>query len=94
MVLPVKDRLIAAGIAAVCLLVGLITFVINYLWFHGSLPGYRLLLAPGIFVLGFFTEEIDFWPKLALLLGGQFLLCFLVAALILQGRALLGRWQR
>ncbi len=55
-----------------------IAFTVNYNWLEGTLPGYRLLTAPGIVILRLFTEEIDFWPKLLLLLGGQYLVCLLI----------------
>lgn len=75
---------IYAGIVAV--MIGLIAFTLSWnLWdfWGGPMPGYQLLLFPGYLTLVYIwhpllTEEINFWPKLALLLFGQFVLvwCF------------------
>ncbi|ALS98235.1 hypothetical protein AT746_08230 [Lacimicrobium alkaliphilum] len=51
------------------------------------MPGYGVLLFPGNFMLVYvwhplFTEEIDFWPKLALQLSGQFIVVVAFTALL------------
>lgn len=69
---------IYAGVAAV--VIGLVAFSLSWnLWefWGGPLPGFQVLLFPGNLTLVYvwhplFTEEINFWPKLVLLLIGQF----------------------
>lgn len=69
---------IKAGLAATVL--GLLFFIGNRLLFDfngGPIWGYYLVLLPGNLSLNYvwhplFTEEINFWPKLILLLIGQF----------------------
>ena len=63
------------GVAA--LIVGLLAFSINWSVYGGGMPGYKVILLPGNLSLVYiwhpiFTEEIDFWPKLALHSFGQF----------------------
>ena len=44
------------------------------IWFaEGSFPGYRILFSPGIFVLGFFSEEMPLLFKISVLILSQFL---------------------
>lgn len=70
---PIYLGLIAAFI-------GLIAFSLSWnLWFFfdGPLPGYQFFLFPGNLTLIYFwhplfTEEVNFWPKLFMLLFGQF----------------------
>ena len=67
-----------AGIIAV--IIGLIAFTLSWnLWdvWGGPLPGYKVYLFPGNLTLIYighplFTEEVNFWPKLGLLMLGQF----------------------
>ena len=74
-----------AGVLAA--IVGLITFVLSwnfYDFWGGPMPGYRLLLFPGNVSLIYvwhplFTEEVDLYPKLALILIGQFFIVTTVA---------------
>ena len=73
-----------SGTAAV--VIGLVVFTLSWnLWdfWGGPMPGYQLLLYPGHLTLVYIwhpllTEEINFWPKLALMLLGQFVVvwCF------------------
>jgi len=35
------------------------------------------MLYPGIITTRLFSEEINFWPKLGIMLAGQYFLCFL-----------------
>ncbi|MFC6635472.1 hypothetical protein [Microbulbifer taiwanensis] len=74
-----------AGIGAA--LVGLIAFIVNWTAWGGGMPGYRFFLFPGNLTLVYiwhplFTEEIDFWPKLAIHILGQFTVVSLFTALI------------
>lgn len=60
--------------------IGLVTFALShYLWdsLNGPLPGYHTMLYPGNMTLVYFwhpifTEEVNFWPKLLMLITGQF----------------------
>ena len=64
----------------ISVIIGLIAFSLSWnLWefFSGPLPGYQVLLFPGNLTLIYFwhpifTEEVNFWPKLFMLLLGQF----------------------
>lgn len=77
---------IYAGLIAA--LLGLLMFTASWLlWdaINGPLPGYDVILAPGNLTLIYiwhplFTEEINFWPKLLLLMLGQFVVAALTAA--------------
>lgn len=77
-----------AGICAA--IIGLIAFSLSWQLFDylaGPLPGYQIWLFPGNLTLVYiwhplFTEELNFWPKLILLLFGQFMVVFCVVALI------------
>lgn len=77
-------------IAIILTLVGLIAFIINWnLWefFNGPMPGYQILLFPGNLTLEYFwhpifTEEVTFWPKLLMLMTGQFVVSFVAVYLI------------
>ncbi len=79
---------IYAGVSAS--VIGLIAFVLSWnMWdvWAGPLPGYQIFLFPGNLTLNYiwhplFTEELNFWPKLALLLFGQFMLVASFAALL------------
>lgn len=65
----------------IAMIIGLIVFTLSWnLWgfFDGPLPGYRIFLFPGNLTLTYFwhpifTEEVNFWPKLFMLLFGQFI---------------------
>lgn len=80
-----------AGIMAV--IIGLIAFTLSWnLWdvWGGPLPGYKVYLFPGNLTLIYvwhplFTEEVNFWPKLGLLMLGQFTVvtCFSVIVISL-----------
>ncbi|WP_101228155.1 hypothetical protein [Colwellia sp. 75C3] len=74
----------------VSVVIGLITFTLNWnLWefFEGLLPGYNIFLFPGNLTLIYFwhpifTEEVNFWPKLLMLLLGQFVVVSSCVAMI------------
>ena len=80
---------IYSGIIAV--MIGVIVFSLSWnLWtlFGGPLPGYQILLLPGNLTLIYiwhpiFTEEVDFWPKLFMLLFGQFFVVTSCTAVII-----------
>jgi hypothetical protein len=55
-----------------------VAFAINFWALEGSYPGYRLLAYPGITVAKFFSEEIYFWPKLSIMIAGQYVIYFLI----------------
>ena len=55
-----------------------LVFAINYNGYPGIFPIYKILAWPGIVTLRLFSEEINFIPKLSILLLGQFLAYFLV----------------
>lgn len=79
---------LALKVAILATVVGLIAFTLSWnMWdvWQGPLPGYQVLLFPGNLTLIYlwhplFTEELAFWPKLALLLIGQFAVVYLVIA--------------
>lgn len=81
---------IYAGLAAAML--GLLMFSVSwYLWdvIDGPLPGYEFVLAPGNLTLIYiwhplFTEEINFWPKLLLLMLGQFVVVALASVCVMR----------
>lgn len=68
-------------IGAVAVLIGLIAFTLSWnMWefWQGPLPGYQFFLFPGNLTLIYvwhplFTEEVNFWPKLFMLIFGQFI---------------------
>ncbi len=68
----------SALLASIFVIITGIAFAINYNWFNGTLPGYRILAYPGILTLRFISEETPFWPKLGVMLAGQYLACFIV----------------
>lgn len=84
----IYKALLAGSIAS---LIGLLTFTLNHqLIDHlgGPIPGYQVILLPGNLSLVYFwhpifTEEVNFWPKLIMLLTGQFTLVAGVTYLIL-----------
>ena len=49
-----------------------LVFAINYNGYPGIFSIYKVLAWPGIFTLRLFSEEIDFMPKLSLLLQVNF----------------------
>ncbi|MFC3122696.1 hypothetical protein [Agaribacter flavus] len=75
--LPVSVKV---GIAAT--LVGLYVFTLSwqlYDYWQGPLPGYQFFLAPGnlslaVFWHPIFTEEVNLYPKLGMILIGQFVI--------------------
>ncbi len=62
--------------------IGLCSFLFNYYMVPISLPGYRVLVAPAILTLSFFSEETPFTPKMILFISGQFVGYFLIGCLL------------
>lgn len=66
-------------VAIIASIVGLAVFLLNFYCFNGNMPFYRVFNFPGLMFLKLFSEEIDFWPKLGLLISGQFGAYFLLS---------------
>jgi hypothetical protein len=91
-----KSLKIAIYSGAIALIIGLITFTLSWnLWFFFTrpFPGYQFFLFPGNLTLIYFwhplfTEEINFWPKLLMLLFGQFVVVtiFVIAVINIKKR--------
>jgi len=64
------------------IVIGLCAFLFNYYMIPLSFPGYRVWVAPAMFILSFFSEETDFVPKMILFLSGQFLGYFLMGCIV------------
>ncbi|MCC5824867.1 hypothetical protein [Alkalimonas sp.] len=85
-----KTSTIAILSGAVSVVIGLVAFALSWqLWdfWGGPMPGIRLFLYPGNLSLVYlwhplFTEEINFWPKLALQMAGQFSVVACAAAVV------------
>ena len=56
----------------------LLVFGVNYWIADGTLPGYKVLAYPGIISTRLFSEEIGFWPKLGIMLLGQYFIYMVV----------------
>jgi len=59
--------------AVLGLVLGLLAFFMSYWFSGGTIPGYKILAGPGILTLRMFSEEISFWPKLSIMMAGQYL---------------------
>jgi hypothetical protein len=76
-----KSETIAIYSGVITTIIGLIAFSLSWnlgAFFGGPLPGYQIFLFPGNLTLIYFwhplfTEEVNFWPKLFMLLFGQFI---------------------
>lgn len=83
----------------IAVIIGVIAFSLTWnLWdlFDGPLPGYRIFLFPGNLTLTYFwhpifTEEVNFWPKLIMLLFGQFIVVTSCAAVITSVKQFFGK---
>ena len=93
-----KTSTIAMLSGAVAAAIGLIAFALSWnfwdLW-GGPMPGFQVLLYPGNLSLVYvwhplFTEEINFWPKLALHMVGQFSLVACTTAVL---TTMVKRWR-
>ncbi len=75
-----KTRTIAVWAGLISVVVGAVTFALSWNLYDvlgGPMPGTKVLLFPGSLTLIYvwhplFTEEINFWPKFALQMFGQF----------------------
>lgn len=85
-----KSAVIGVYSGLIATIIGLGAFAISWnSWelFNGPLPGYQFFIFPGNLTLIYFwhpifTEEVNFWPKLVMLLFGQFTVVTGIAALI------------
>ena len=85
-----KTSTIALLSGAISVVIGLIAFAISWNLWHvwgGPMPGIQVLLYPGNLSLVYvwhplFTEEVNFWPKLALQMLGQFSLVACTVAMV------------
>jgi hypothetical protein len=68
--------------AIAIVVITVLVFAINYNGYPGIFPIYKVLAWPGIVTLRLFSEEINFMPKLSILLLGQFLAYFLAIFLV------------
>lgn len=59
-------------------LVGILVISVNFWLLNGALPGYKIFAGPGILTAGLFSEEIATWPKIGIMLTGQYLSCFVL----------------
>ncbi len=74
----------------IAMVIGFIAFSLSWKYwefFNGPLPGYSIFLFPGNLTLTYFwhpifTEEVNFWPKLFMLLFGQFIVVTTCVAVI------------
>lgn len=63
-------------------LLTLAAFSVDFWLLQGSLPGYKVLVFPGIVAARLFSEELDFLPKLGVVLLGQFVAYFIVGVMM------------
>jgi hypothetical protein len=85
-----KSVRVAMKLGLIAVIIGLFIFTLSWnLWgfFGGPLPGYQIFLFPGNLTLIYFwhpifTEEVNFWPKLIMLLLGQFVVVSTCVAVV------------
>jgi len=85
-----KTITIAVIAGVIATVIGLITFTLSWnLWelWGNPMPGYQILLYPGNLTLihvwhPLFSEEINLFPKLGLLLLGQFIVVTFIVGLV------------
>ena len=78
---PLRSATIAGLTGA---LICFVAFAVNWWITKGPYPGYQPLTYPGILATRLFTEEIDFWPKLGIMIVGQGLVYFSVAWVVVR----------
>ncbi|WP_445358261.1 hypothetical protein [Microbulbifer sp. ANSA005] len=88
MLISDKGLRLSLVVGVISLTIGLLAFAYNWKIIGGGWPYFGTVLFPGNLVLSFFSEEIDFWPKFALQMSGQFLVSFLLARSLISFR----RW--
>ena len=71
----VRDLRYSALWALVGAVIGFAALATNFWVVQGSYPGYRFFVYPGIVVSRLFSEELNFWPKLGVMILGQYLIC-------------------
>lgn len=84
-----KTTTIAVYTGLISVIIGAATFALSWNFYDilgGPMPGTKVLLFPGSLTLIYvwhplFTEEINFWPKFALQMFGQFFVVMTVAML-------------
>ncbi|SEL88593.1 hypothetical protein SAMN05216262_12916 [Colwellia chukchiensis] len=84
MVLLKINYRLAQGAGVIGVLLGLLAFGYHYTFIDSTLPGYRLITAPAIFALSFFSPETAFWPKMLIFLSAQYLGYFLMMMVMKQ----------
>ena len=70
-----RDLQFSALWALLGAVIGFAALAINFWFVGGSYPGYNLFVYPGIAVSRLFSEELNFWPKLGVMIMGQYLIC-------------------
>lgn len=86
-----KTTTIAIYAGLMSVVIGLVAFALSWnLWdfWGGPMPGIQIVLFPGNLTLihvwhPLFTEEVNFWPKLALHMFGQFFVVTCLTMLLL-----------
>lgn len=68
--------------AIAIVVITVLVFAINYNGYPDIFPIYKVLAWPGIVTLRLFSEEINFIPKLSILMIGQFLTYFFAIFLV------------
>ena len=79
-----RIKQIAFKVGVISLLIGAVALTLSWNTFGGELPGYQVLLLPGIVFMLPFTEELDLGLKVVLLLGGQFLVSSVFTIVLLR----------
>lgn len=62
--------------------IGFTAIAISYWLLHQAMPGYYLFVGPGILTANLFTEEINLWPKISIMLTGQYLTYFAIILIV------------
>ena len=87
--LPMPLSLVCGCVAV---FIGALWFGLNwqfYEYWGGPMPGYQIVLAPGnlslvLFWHPIFTEEVNLYPKLGMILNGQFVIVTAFVELVLR----------
>jgi hypothetical protein len=77
-----SDTKFSAFWALVVVAITFFVFCINFWVIHGNLPGYIIFVYPGIATTRLFSEEIAYWPKLSIMLTGQYLAYFVMFLMV------------
>jgi hypothetical protein len=76
------DVKFAASWAFLGAVVAVVSFAINFWVVQGTYPGYKFLVYPGITATRFFSEELNFWPKLGVMIVGQYVMYFMAILIV------------